>query len=643
MKQLFSLLFLFVFVSGLAFAQTSLADFGTADVSGKSKIEAPMAPIVFLSQAPNGVNGLFADSDCQLCPTLQQTVADNVIITTAGPTVGITELVIWGGYYPEDIPNTTDNFTFIIHEDAAGSPGAVVTTLTGVQATTRTQTGVILFGTHEYMFTFDLSATPIMVPTAGTYWLELFNNSVESGNFYWETGTLDASNGILGSAWYTTTPGTSWNLDGATDLSVQINGDDNIGGGGTYGLPEVLYYLFDETGGTATHNYAVPGSGYADALIVGDQTMGPTGQFGSALIGSGSPGNANNVNTGWVPDLGTSDWTISMWLNNLPPGTALNYLFGENTTNSWRCFYSGAAGEYGVLFRTAQIGGTDVTVPGVGPGPSVLTFVYDQTGPTVYSYINGVLVLTTPQAGPLNMTGGTGFFTVGGYNGSTSGGLPIGSFMDEFRFYNRALDAAEVAATWNISIVPVELTSFTASVTGNDVKLLWETATETNNSGFSIERKSEGSQYLEVGFVPGHGTTSEPMSYSFNDQNLRTGEYTYRLKQIDFDGTVNFSDEVSVDVIAPAEFSLDQNYPNPFNPSTKITFSLAADSKVSLKVFDVIGQEVASLINQDLSAGVHNYTFNATGINSGVYFYRIEATGINGTEFVDVKKMILVK
>ncbi len=89
--------------------------------------------------------------------------------------------------------------------------------------------------------------------------------------------------------------------------------------------------------------------------------------------------------------------------------------------------------------------------------------------------------------------------------------------------------------------------------------------------------------------------------------------------------------------------ALSQNYPNPFNPSTKITFSLAADSKVSLKIFDVLGQEVASLINQDLTAGVHNYDFNATGINSGVYFYRIEATGVNGTKFVDVKKMILTK
>ena len=400
---------------------------------------------------------------------------------------------------------------------------------------------------------------------------------------------------------------------------------------------KVLYYLFDEAGGTQTTNYAVPGRGSAVADVLGGLTMGPTGQFGAALIGSGGSSSTDYVNTGWTTDIGTSSWTISLWLNNLVDVTNIHYLFGDNTAGSFRCFYNGVAPVGGILLR--RTGMTDVPVSGVQPGPTVVHFVYDATIPDIKAYVNGVLSLTVPQAA--QTINGTAPFKVGGY--STSVGPEAGGLMDEFRFYDRALDAAEVAATWNISIIPVELTSFTASVTGNDVKLLWETATETNNSGFSIERKSDNSQFIEVGFVPGFGTTSEPKSYSFNDQNLRTGEYTYRLKQIDFDGTVNFSDEVSVDVIAPAEFSLDQNYPNPFNPSTKITFSLAADSKVSLKVFDVIGQEVASLINQDLSAGVHNYTFNATGINSGVYFYRIEATGVNGTEFVDVKKMILVK
>jgi hypothetical protein len=96
-------------------------------------------------------------------------------------------------------------------------------------------------------------------------------------------------------------------------------------------------------------------------------------------------------------------------------------------------------------------------------------------------------------------------------------------------------------------------------------------------------------------------------------------------------------------VIAPEEFMLDQNYPNPFNPATSIRFSLAVDSRVSLKLFNVLGQEVASLINQNMTAGVHNYDFDASGLNSGVYFYKIEAAGINGNKFVDVKKMILTK
>ena len=196
---------------------------------------------------------------------------------------------------------------------------------------------------------------------------------------------------------------------------------------------------------------------------------------------------------------------------------------------------------------------------------------------------------------------------------------------------------------WVSGIIPVELTSFNASVSGNDVNLLWETATEINNSGFSVERKYENSEFSEVAFVPGFGTTTELKSYSFTDQNLNNGVYSYRLKQIDFDGTFNYSGEVEVDVTVPAEFRLDQNYPNPFNPGTKITFSLNVDSKVTLKVFNALGQEVALLINKDLTSGNHNYDFNAAGLNSGVYFYRIEAAGINGEKYVDVKKMILAK
>jgi len=124
---------------------------------------------------------------------------------------------------------------------------------------------------------------------------------------------------------------------------------------------------------------------------------------------------------------------------------------------------------------------------------------------------------------------------------------------------------------------------------------------------------------------------------------MEAGQYTYRLKQLDLDGTFEYSDIVEVEVTIPDVFALEQNYPNPFNPSTKINFSLAVDSKVSLKVFDVLGQEVVTLISSDLVAGTHNVDFSAASMNSGVYFYRIEATGIDGTNFTSVKKMLLTK
>jgi len=143
--------------------------------------------------------------------------------------------------------------------------------------------------------------------------------------------------------------------------------------------------------------------------------------------------------------------------------------------------------------------------------------------------------------------------------------------------------------------------------------------------------------------VAGFGTSTEPHSYSFIDASLNEGAYSYRLKQLDFDGTFEYFDAIEVDIAIPDVFALAQNYPNPFNPSTKIDFSLAVDSKVSLKVFDVLGQEVATLISSDLVAGSHNVDFNAASLNSGVYFYRIEATGIDGTNFTNVKKMILTK
>ena len=186
--------------------------------------------------------------------------------------------------------------------------------------------------------------------------------------------------------------------------------------------------------------------------------------------------------------------------------------------------------------------------------------------------------------------------------------------------------------------VPVELTSFTASVIGNSVNLVWETASELNNSGFSVERTSANSEYTEVGFVPGFGTTTEAKSYSFSDQNLQNGIYLYRLKQIDFDGTFEYSEEIEVEVITPASFSLDQNYPNPFNPSTRIKYSVPESGNIRLSVYNTVGEEVAVLVNGFSQAGSFDVTFDASNLSTGVYLYKLQSANS-----VQTKKMMLLK
>jgi hypothetical protein len=203
---------------------------------------------------------------------------------------------------------------------------------------------------------------------------------------------------------------------------------------------------------------------------------------------------------------------------------------------------------------------------------------------------------------------------------------------------NITIDGIQIGTAW-ADVIPVELTSFTAAAFNNDVILNWSTASELNNSGFEIQRSVTGTEFVTAGFVAGHGTTTETKTYRFVDANLNAGNYTYRLKQIDFDGTFSYSNEVKVDVAAsPIQFELAQNYPNPFNPSTTVKFSIPQSSNVILKVFNALGQEVATLVDQNMEAGSHTINFDASQLKSGIYFYRLEA----GT-FNEVRKMTLIK
>jgi Secretion system C-terminal sorting domain len=206
--------------------------------------------------------------------------------------------------------------------------------------------------------------------------------------------------------------------------------------------------------------------------------------------------------------------------------------------------------------------------------------------------------------------------------------------------YFMVTDASD--ATWYVWTidqgVPVELTSFTANVGNSEVVLNWATATETNNKGFEVQRKSENKDFEKIGFVAGFGTTTEHKSYSYTDSKVSAGNYTYRLKQTDFDGSFKYSKTIEVAVTNPDKFSLGQNYPNPFNPTTKISWQSPVSTLQILKVYDNLGRVVATLSNEYKPAGNYSVDFNASNLPSGVYYYKLTAGN-----FSSVKKMILLK
>jgi endonuclease/exonuclease/phosphatase family metal-dependent hydrolase len=184
--------------------------------------------------------------------------------------------------------------------------------------------------------------------------------------------------------------------------------------------------------------------------------------------------------------------------------------------------------------------------------------------------------------------------------------------------------------------IPVELQSFTASADNNNILLKWSTVTETNNLGFEIERWSE--DWRLIGFVKGSGSTTYRVSYEFNDIELSPGSYSYRLKQIDYDGSSTYSYQVQAEISHKYEYNLNQNFPNPFNNNSVITFSIPHHSQVILKITDVLGNEIETLLNEEKPAGSYKLILDAAGLSSGIYFYRLQAGG-----YIETKKMILIR
>lgn len=432
-----------------------------------------------------------------------------------------------------------------------------------------------------------------------------------SGTIYYLSSVFftDSNNGIavgeLGTILRTTDGGANWILQssGTTEWLSDVYFSD-ANNGTAVGIGGTILRTTDggmswtsQPSGTFT---ALMGVSFSSASV------------GTAVGGYGTILRTTNGGTTWISQLsGTSSFlvgVISIDENNViavgDSGTILKTTDGGTT---WTLQTSGTAYVlYGVSFTDLDIGNA------VGNGGTILRT------------IDGGTVWTSQSSGVENALYDV-FFS------DSNKGTAVG-------------DSGIILRTVNGG-VPVELISFTAEVLENKVELNWSTATETNNSGFEILRfaQKDNIEWDEIEFVPGHGTTTESQHYSFTDNNVSPGKYQYKLKQIDYDGTFEYSQIVEVEIPFVNKFSLSQNYPNPFNPITKIKFEIPGQARndialVTLKVYDILGREVAALVNEEKPSGEYEVEFNGNALTSGIYFYQLKAG-----EYSETRKMVLMK
>jgi hypothetical protein len=223
----------------------------------------------------------------------------------------------------------------------------------------------------------------------------------------------------------------------------------------------------------------------------------------------------------------------------------------------------------------------------------------------------------------------------GDVNGDGISDIIVGALYNDFT----GTDAGKAYLYLSSPTIPVELTSFSAIYNKTDITLQWVTATEVNNLGFEVERSINKSDWQSMDFIQGNGSSTSPKEYNYVDSDLFSGgtKFQYRLKQIDYDGSFDYSDIVEIELV-PQQYELSQNYPNPFNPATTIEFAIPQESFVELKVFDVLGNEVITLANDNYSAGTYKILFNADDLPSGIYIARLTAE-----DFVQTSKMLLLK
>ena len=385
---------------------------------------------------------------------------------------------------------------------------------------------------------------------------------------------------------------------------------------------------------------------------------GKTNQTGATpnlegWIGYSTSNTNPNTWTNWVPatfnvDAGNND---EFWVNNfgknLPKGTYYyasrfrfengDYAYGGYSTNGGG-FWNGTNNVSGVLSVRPLPIATPANLTALNIGIKKIRLDWtdnanNETGYTVERKSGDTLSALPYQVIASLVAGANNY---------------VDTLLNDTTLYTyrvRAFNADTVSLYSNqttiMTLIPVEFAGFQSSISGTFVNLVWDTKTEKNNMGFQVERKTDQG-WIAVGFVKGSGTTTEPKTYRFKDTlpaYRKDQSIEYRLKQIDYSGTFEYSPVITIDLSQiPLEYALYQNYPNPFNPVTNISFSVPERTAVTLTLFNALGEKVKDILNTVYEAGVYTIQFSAIDIPSGVYYYQL-STG----KFRKTAKMVVLK
>ncbi len=414
---------------------------------------------------------------------------------------------------------------------------------------------------------------------------------------------LDSLTGFIGSnsIYKTTDGGENWYIPNGVSVGARkiFFIDDSIG----WAIQSDKIYKTTDQGESWVTQVTAPGAGSFSGISFVDN------QYGWASILSRRPFKTTNGGNDWIEQIALDYYlTSDVYFTTYDTGWIIREIGGNN------------------LFKTIDGGVT------WNPDPDVI-------GASRFYFFPGAqhwLISGTQEY--ITEDGGNSFIDItddvpAGFNGFSSITDKLGFAVGDIGLILRYDDT---------SYVPVELNSFKAEVINQNVVLTWSTVAEINNKGFEIQKSKVQdlmNDWEEIRFIQGNGTTTEKHTYTFYDESVVPGIYKYRLKQIDFDGSFKYSEEIVVDVTPPAKFNLEQNFPNPFNPETNISFTIAQESNVSIKLYDIIGREIKVLVNENKKPGYYTIKLKGGELSSGVYFYRLTT----GSGFTSVKKLISLK